>query len=304
MEIKGMPLVSIIITTYKRANSLVEAVESVLNQTYSNIEIIVVDDNNPDTEYRHNTQQLMKKFENNDSVKYVQHSENKNGAAARNTGIQHSRGDYITYLDDDDQYLEEKVEKQVEFLQNNLDYEGVYCAWREGDDLILPKHEGDLTFHLLSGVVRIITNAIMVTRRSTIEVNGWDESFRRNQEAAFLLRFFKAGHKLGYVPDVLFEIDNEESTNASNASQNEEDFDYYLSVHQEQLEDSSKKLGIDKDVIYSYRYRGVLMRYLKHRDISGALKLYFKMVKKMPIRFHKDLIIYIVRRLHGKPLYS
>lgn len=304
MSIKSTPLVSIIITTYKRSHSLTDAIKSTLNQTYSNIEVIVVDDNDPDTRYRKKTQQLMKQFENNNSVKYIQHNENKNGAAARNTGIEHSQGDYITYLDDDDQYFNDKVEQQVKFLQENLNYDGVYCGWREGDNLIIPKYEGDLTFYLLSGQVRIITNAIMVTKKSIIEFNGWDESFRRNQEAAFLLRFFKAGYKLGFVSDVLFKIDNEVSTNASNAVQNEEDFDYYLDAHKDQIKASSKKMGINKDVIYSYRYRGVLLRYLKHRDISGALKLYFKMIKKMPIRFNKDLLIYIIKKIQEKPLYS
>lgn len=293
MKTQSNPLVSIIITTYKRPTSLESAINSVLNQTYSNIEIVVVDDNNPNTAFRNETEQLMKQYNENDKVKYIKHLENKNGAAARNTGISNSDGFYITFLDDDDEYRPNKIEKQVIFLENHRSYEGAYCGWQEGTNKIRPRHKGDLSFHLLSGEVRIVTNAIMVTKQSALSIDGWDESFRRNQEAAFLLRFFDANYKIGYVPDILFDQDTEDSENASNALQNEKDFDYYLDVHERQIEESANELNRDKDIIYSYRYRGVLLRYLKQKNFLGALKIYFKMSKKMPLRFNKDLFIYI-----------
>lgn len=301
---KNKPLVSIIITTYKRPSSLVRAINSVLNQTYSNIEIVVVDDNNPNTEFRNETKELMEQYNENTKVKYIKHSENKNGAAARNTGINHSDGYYVTFLDDDDEYREDKIEKQVHFLENNNAYEGVYCGWQEGADTIYPKYKGDLTFYLLSGEVRIVTNAIMISRDSALSIGGWDITFRRNQEAALLLRFFDAGYEIGYVPEILFDQDTEASPNASNASQNEEDFDYYLDVHERQIKESSKKLERSPNNIYSFRYRGVLLRYVKQGDYSGAFKLYSKMMKKIPLRFNKDIFVYIIKRLLGKDIYS
>lgn len=301
---KNKPLVSIIITTYKRPSSLERAINSVLNQTYSNIEIVVVDDNNRNTEFRYETKELMEQYNENTKVKYIKHSENKNGAAARNTGINHSNGYYVTFLDDDDEYRKDKIEKQVHFLENNDEYAGVYCGWQEGSDTIHPKHKGDLTFYLLSGEVRIVTNAIMISRKSALFINGWDETFRRNQEAVLLLRFFDAGYEIGYVPEILFDQDTEASPNASNASQNEEDFDYYLDVHERQIKESSKELERSPNTIYSYRYRGVLLRYLKQDDYSGALRLYFKMMKRIPLRFNRDIFVYIIKRLLGKDIYS
>ena len=110
-------LVSIIIPTYKRNEKLKKAIESILKQTYQNIEIIVVDDNNPNTEYRKKNEILMQSYIKNSKVKYIKHEKNKNGAAARNTGINAANGKYIGFLDDDDEFLPTKIEKQVDVLE-------------------------------------------------------------------------------------------------------------------------------------------------------------------------------------------
>lgn len=110
------PLVSVIIPTYNRPTYLRRCLESVLNQTYKNIEIFVVDDNNPETEARIETEKIMNEYVNGKNVTYLKHNFNKNGSAARNTGWKHSSGKYITFLDDDDEIDESKIQKQVECL--------------------------------------------------------------------------------------------------------------------------------------------------------------------------------------------
>ena len=117
--------VSTIITTYRRADMLKRAIDSVLNQTYSNIEVIVVDDNDEKSEDRKNTEEIMTSYANNPKVKYIKHKVNMNGAAARNTGIKNSTGEIVCFLDDDDWYLETKIEKQLEFLCKNKDYKAI-----------------------------------------------------------------------------------------------------------------------------------------------------------------------------------
>ena len=81
------PKVSVITPTYKRSGMLPRAIKSVLNQSYQNIEIIVVDDNNPDTEWRIATEERMQEFKDDPRVMYVKHEKNMNGSVARNTGI-------------------------------------------------------------------------------------------------------------------------------------------------------------------------------------------------------------------------
>ena len=90
-----MPLVSVVIPTYSRPTFLKRCIESVLNQTYKNIEIFVVDDNNPDTDARRQTEEVMQQYANNPVVRYLQHEKNRNGSAARNTGWRCASGKYI-----------------------------------------------------------------------------------------------------------------------------------------------------------------------------------------------------------------
>jgi len=113
MRVKKDPKVSIIIPTYNRVNVITRAIKSVLGQTYQNFELIVVDDGSND-----NTGKKVKNF-NDSRINYICHEENKGGSAARNTGIQVAKGEYIAFLDSDDEWLPQKIEKQVEILDKD-----------------------------------------------------------------------------------------------------------------------------------------------------------------------------------------
>ena len=88
-------LFSIVIPVYNVEKYLDECVNSILDQTYSNIEVIVVDDNDEKSEDRKNTEEIMTSYANNPKVKYIKHKVNMNGAAARNTGIKNSTGEIV-----------------------------------------------------------------------------------------------------------------------------------------------------------------------------------------------------------------
>ena len=90
-------LVSVIIPTYGGAEYLSRCVDSVLAQTYANIEIIVVDDNGLNTPKQKETASVMSKYSSLKNVKYVCHEVNINGSAARNTGVKNSDGEYIAF---------------------------------------------------------------------------------------------------------------------------------------------------------------------------------------------------------------
>jgi len=108
----GDPIVSVIIPTYNRAHVLARAIQSVLNQTYQDFEIIVVDDGSTD-----NTEEVIKSF-NDPRIRYIRHEENKGAAAARNTGIKAAKGEFIAFQDSDDEWLPKKLEKQMEAFDN------------------------------------------------------------------------------------------------------------------------------------------------------------------------------------------
>ena len=101
-------LVSVIITTYGGSKTLKRAINSILAQTYKNIEIIIVDDNDPNSLERKHTENIISNFDAC-TIKYIKHSKNLNGAVARNTGINASNGKYICFLDDDYFYLPNRV---------------------------------------------------------------------------------------------------------------------------------------------------------------------------------------------------
>lgn len=104
-------LVSVVIPTFNRPAMLARAIESVLNQTYTNLEIIVVDDASEG-----DIEAVVKSFDD-ERIKLIRHEHNHGGSAARNTGIRHSRGRYIAFLDDDDEWLSQKTERQLKDLR-------------------------------------------------------------------------------------------------------------------------------------------------------------------------------------------
>ena len=149
------PKVIVVIPTYKRVDTLDRAIQSVLKQTYSNIEIVVVDDNNPDTEGRMAAEKLMGKYDGNPQVRYVQHPYNKNGSAARNTGVHASTGDYVAFLDDDDEFLPEKIESMLARMSEMPDdyaicYSRYYLQKGDGEPFLSKEcREGEMYFEAL-----------------------------------------------------------------------------------------------------------------------------------------------------------
>src|SRR6266481_7201740 len=118
-----MPKVSVIIPTHNRAEFLRSAITSVLNQTYQNFEIIVVDDASTDK-----TREIITSFDDQ-RIKYIRHEVNKGDAGSRNTGILNSSSDYLAFLDDDDQWLPEKLQTQMDLLINSAtDVGGVFTG--------------------------------------------------------------------------------------------------------------------------------------------------------------------------------
>jgi glycosyltransferase involved in cell wall biosynthesis len=105
-------LVSVIVPTYNRPETLLHALKSVLSQTYQAFEIIVINDAGADVE------KIVRSLGNESKIRYLKHNSNKGLAATRNTGIRAARGKYIAYLDDDDIFYENHLEILVDFLEN------------------------------------------------------------------------------------------------------------------------------------------------------------------------------------------
>ena len=188
------PLVSVIIATYKRPKYLIRAINSVLNQTYKNIEIIVIDDNNENDEFRKLTENVLKKLIDENKIIYIKHKYNKGCPASRNTGIKNAKGEFISFLDDDDEYLPTKTDLQLKIFQNKKDEIGlVYGAYIRKDlnlnkeSLIEPKFKGNVNFVL--GLNKIGSPSIVMCKKSAIiKIGGFDETLPYKEDIDFFFR--------------------------------------------------------------------------------------------------------------------
>ncbi len=183
-------LVSVNLTTYNRANLLQRALDSILDQTYPYLEIIVVDDFSQDQ-----TSEVVKRYMVDDKrIKYIRHDQNKGNAKARNTALMHSKGDYIAFMDDDDEWIDkDKIFNQTEILNGNSNI-GIVCSniryfknetVYDDSAIEIPK---DLKSHILKGN-GIIHNSTVMTRKSLMEyVGGFDEKMLRGVDSEFFRR--------------------------------------------------------------------------------------------------------------------
>lgn len=187
-------LISIVIPTYGGADLLPRAIDGVLNQTYKNFELFIVDDNGAQTESQINTSKVVEPYLLDNRIKYIVHDVNKNGSAARNTGVRNSHGVYVALLDDDDVYNPDFLEKQVYFLRSlSEDYAMVYCSHESfyNGEKIEEYHatvSGCLLYENLIHSIEIATTSALIRRSAFDSLNGFDESFRRHQDWEFIAR--------------------------------------------------------------------------------------------------------------------
>lgn len=207
--------VSIIIPTYKRGERVTRAIESALNQDYNNFEVIVVDDNDPETIERLDTEKAVEKYLDLHNFKYIKHDKNRNGSAARNTGIRNSLGDYITFLDDDDEYFPGKIREQVKAMETLSDEWGIcYSRYKKIDrygriQLSSETAEGNVLVQALTKNLFVGSGSnFMVKKDIAIELKGFDETFQRNQDLEFMVRVVSK-YKMKFVNHVGILIHNE-----------------------------------------------------------------------------------------------
>lgn len=293
-----MKTVSVIIPTYKNRGGLLKSVDSALSQDYPGLlEVIIVDDNEPDSEDRRSTITMMQKYSDNPKVVYICHDRNKNGAAARNTGINASKGDFIAFLDDDDLFLEGKLTKQVEYLEKHLENKAVYCLARRckycvPQDVI----EGNGTREILMLKSNFFTPSLMFYREALISINGFDETFRRHQDYELLLRFFAAGFNIGCVPEVLIEIGSNQGENILSGEKIDELKAYFFSKFKAFIEKEDEKTPGFLNEVYANHYAGVFLSHIKTRNFRRAFRTFNKYFFKSPLAF--SLIIYKHAKIH------
>ncbi len=194
-----MPTVSVIIPTYNRADIIGEAIRSVQVQTFENWEIIVVDDASKD-----DTDRVVTSIDDA-RVRYIKHECNRGGSAARNTGIKHSSGEYLAFLDSDDLWFPKKLENQLKVFWNSSSNVGlVYTGTiiKEGCRKLKPYAEGWITNDLLVKNVVGGCSVGMIKKEVISTVGLFDESLPSSQDKDFWLRISKE-YRFKYVDDCM-----------------------------------------------------------------------------------------------------
>jgi glycosyltransferase involved in cell wall biosynthesis len=199
-------LVSVVIPTYNTSNFLIKAIQSVINQTYKNWELIIVDDGSTDQ-----TRQIVEEFQKKDSrIKYF-FQNNKGQGAARNLGIKNASGNYIAFLDSDDEFFENKLErvishfekdKNIGFIYTDAIIIGDYLYKKRRSEIVTP-YSGGIYIKLLFN--NFITTSTVIVKREVLQNCGlFDESdlLRNFEDYDLWLRIAKK-YKIEYIPEVL-----------------------------------------------------------------------------------------------------
>ena len=193
MKFDNSPLVSVVVPVFNGERYIQEAIESVYSQTYSNLEIIVVDDGSTDS-----SATKLAKFK---SITYKQQN-NSGPAVARNLGVQLARGEYIAFLDQDDVWMPRKLEEQVACFSEAPNFGLVSCCQRtilDGNQSNVPL---SVFMHLKMknshDVVSACPSAMMIRRSVLDMMGGFNENYPFYSEADLILRL-KASQYLCWV---------------------------------------------------------------------------------------------------------
>ena len=203
---KSKPLVSVIIPAYNVANFIKNTLDSVLNQTFEDFEIIVINDGSPDT------------AELDDQIRpyagLITYLKQPNGGAgaARNAGIRAAQGEFVAFLDGDDVWSPNFLAAQLELLNGNGGYDLVYANATNFTDAGLSRttnmdmnpSEGEVTVEsLISAECNVITSSVLARRNVVLSVGGFDQRFRNSQDFDLWLRLAKHGARFTYQKRVL-----------------------------------------------------------------------------------------------------
>lgn len=203
-------MITAVITTCKRPPEILErAIKSVISQTFKEIELFVVDDSPNSYEYREQVKNLVESY-SNQGVVYIAHQKNSGACVARNTGLKAANGEYIAFLDDDDEWLPEKIEKQFEaFKKYDSRTALIYCGKVTVDDITGVIRERQTDFH--EGVVFDLliernfigsTSYPLLRTDALREVGGFDPQMPSSQDYDVWLRIAQI-YKVGYVRENL-----------------------------------------------------------------------------------------------------
>jgi len=302
---------TVVITTYGRPNKIKRAIDSVLYQTYKKFEIIIIDDNGRNNENQKITEKIVEKYK--EKVIYVIQEENNGANSAQNKGILRAKGEYIAFLDDDDEFLENKLE-EVNKILNKERHDLIYS----GANIIDAKRKNYSYFEyknikkeILKGNYIGSTSFVVVKKEKIIQVGLFNEKLKSCQDWELWIRLIFVDSKIYGINKALvnYYIDIKEKTRISNDIKKRLQGHYYIYNITKNKYLNLFKLKDKKEITYHQKvrilsiyyerfrfkeYRKVfrVVYYKKYAGIKNYLKYFFsifnlKVTKKGLIRMEK-----------------
>jgi len=282
--------VSVIVPTHN-CSYLPNAIDSILGQTFKDYEIIVVDDGSTD-----NTKALLSKF--NGKIKYL-YQDNKGPSSARNLGIKESEGQYIGFLDADDAWLSEKLEKEVNFLDKNTDFGMVTCdayaTEARNERIIVPSMAAQRRMHsgfVLKKVLRenfLLMLNVLIRREVLDDIGLFDEKRLFCEDYDLWVRVAKK-YKIGYVNEVLAKY----RIHGSNRSiiNKEKVLNSHLEIVLNSFKDNKIRY-IEKKNILSFNYFKFAYNYFGDEEMRKAREYFMMSIANNPLAIKSFFYIVI-----------
>lgn len=283
--------VTAIVTTYKREPEIVKrAVKSILNQTYKGIKVVVVDDSPATYDLRENVRKEVCKL--NPNIIYVKHEQNMGACVARNTGLKYADTEYVAYLDDDDEWVETKIEKQIKlFTDSKLGL--VYCGHSikyDVDERVIPEkrefHRGDVFDKLICKNFIGSTSFPLIRTKCIKEVGEFDPLMLSGQDADLWLRITEK-YLVDYVAEslVTYHIHTGEQI-STNPHKKVKGLERLNEKNREYLEKNKEA--------YWTRFMQIIPYYIWNGQVEKAKMTWKRCVRKCPYKIKGNMKYFLI----------
>lgn len=302
------PKVTVIMPVYNGANYIKEAVDSILNQSFKDYEIVVINDGSKD-----NTEEILDGY--GDKIRYF-YQNNAGTSVARNLGIREARGEYIAFLDQDDVYFPDKLERCLDYFKLNADVPMVYSNMLVIDqsgkklyDWLLTKKyfaEGYIYENLLKECF-FCPSTVVIKKTLLLEVGGFDESVRGVEDFDLWLKIAK-NHKIGLIRETLVKWRWHGKNTSTNSFMMDEN---RIKVYKKQLlhkDLAPTCINYIKNLI-QINYYYVAGQYMARKDLINAAINFQECLKYgrnmkarlylIDIKYFKNRGFYLLKKLRG-----